>query len=244
MGGDKQQKKTNQLIQNQQAQIGQEHAQATSQNQSDVNRSQGQANAQYGGLNEGYKSLMNPAAADPRLEQSGGVYKDFATTGGISDADRANIRARGTSTIPAFFDVAKNEANRARAVQGGYGPGTSGLMARFGRSQAAAGADAALNTELGISDRVSQGRQWGATGLENQARGDQTLNMQRTSLGLAGRQGLYDTANSNAEAAKSRGLQERGLTYDAQGNVINSSMQNKANPWWKSVIGGAVGAFT
>lgn len=97
--------------------------------------------------------------------QGGGVYDEFAKTGGLSAGDRANIRSRATSTIPQFYANMKNEAARGATTQGGYGPGQSALMARFGRGQAAAGADASLNAELGITDQVNKGRLAGAGGM-------------------------------------------------------------------------------
>lgn len=134
---------------------------------------------QTGGIND----------ADAARMRGGGVYDEYAKTGGLSDADRSNIRTRATSTIPSMFGSLKNEANRAATVQGGYGPGRSALMSRFGRQQAGAGADAALNAELGIADRVNSGRLAGAGGM---AQSEGALQSLRTGNQLAGLRGASD----------------------------------------------------
>lgn len=188
--------------------------------------------------------------ADAARMRGGGVYDEFAKTGGLSDADRSNIRTRATSTIPSMFGSMRNEANRAAAVQGGYGPGKSALMSRLGRQQAGAGADAALNAELGITDRVTQGRLAGAGGM---AESEGALQSLRTGNQLAGLRGATDTESnmvnsinagrqfgiggvggqgeadrSAAMGARSTDLQERSLNQSA-----GAAAQSQAN-WEKA----------
>jgi hypothetical protein len=108
---------------------------------------------------------MKGVASDPEIAarfRGNGVFDEFAKTGGYSDQDIANIRSRANSVIPAYYDVAKQAAGRTAAVQGGYGPGQSALMARMSRDQAKGAAGAALDAEVGIKDKVNSGRQWGA----------------------------------------------------------------------------------
>jgi hypothetical protein len=57
-----------------------------------------------------------------------------------------------------MYDRMKTEANRLASVQGGGGPGKAVLMARMGRGQAGAAAEAARNAEMGISEAVRTGR--------------------------------------------------------------------------------------
>jgi hypothetical protein len=117
-----------------------------------------------------------------------GVYDEFAKTGGYSEGDRSNIRQRATSGIPMFYGRMRDEANRLGTVQGGYGPAQAALMSRMGRSQSGAAADAALNAELGIMDKVNAGRQWGATGMTEAESALSGLRL--SSLGQAGTQEL------------------------------------------------------
>jgi hypothetical protein len=128
--------------------------------------------------------------ADVSRMQGGGVYDEFAKTGGLSAGDRANIRSRATSTIPQFYQNMKDQANAQAATQGGYGPGQSALMARFGRGQAAAGADASLNAELGITDKVNAGRLSGAAGMASTGKDIASLRTGNQLAGLTGAGGL------------------------------------------------------
>jgi hypothetical protein len=94
-----------------------------------------------------------------------GVFDEFSKTGGYSAGDISNIRQRGTSTIPAYYAAARDEASRQAAIQGGYGMGQQALMAQLSRNAAQSGQKAALDTEIGIKEGVNKGRQWGTEGM-------------------------------------------------------------------------------
>lgn len=157
-----------------------------------------------------------------------GVFDEFAKTGGYSEADKGNIRSRSNAQIPQFFGDLKNEANRVAAVQGGAGPGRAALMSRFARGQAGASADAALNTEIGIKDKVNAGRQWGGQGV---ASSEGALQGLRTGNMLAGLHGASDTEKGLQEsirAGKEYGtsglgaLGENQRTADMNAGEINA----------------------
>jgi hypothetical protein len=145
--------------------------------------------------------------------QGGGVYDEFAKTGGLSMGDRANIRSRATSTIPQFYQNMKDQASAGAAAQGGYGPGQAALMSRFGRGQAAAGADASLNAELGITDKVNAGRLAGAGGMATSAQAANSLRTGNQLAGMTGagqmEQGLQESIRSGQEYGTS-GLDSLG----------------------------------
>ena len=156
-------------------------------------------------LTNQYETIGKLGAADEtsanRLRGLG-VYDEFAKTGGYSAGDIANIRQRGSSVIPSMYGSMRANAARQGATQGGYGPGQGALMARLGRQQASAAQGAALDTEMGIKDKVNQGRQWGATsaaGSEGNIIGNQLA-------GLGGatsnRFGLQDRINSGRLAGQ------------------------------------------
>jgi hypothetical protein len=131
-----------------------------------------------GGLGGGYSAKL--MGLDPSLANlegryqnlSGGLdralpgYEEFAKTGGISDADRANIRSRGAETGSAIFGNLRNEMARRNQVQGGYSPGASASSARLAREQGIAAGKGARDTEMGISDAVRQGRLAGLGGMK------------------------------------------------------------------------------
>lgn len=167
-----------------------------------------------------------------------GVFDEFSKTGGISDAERANMRARGTSVIPAFYNRVREEGDRLGRVQGGGGPGQAALMSRLARDEARGAQGAARDTEMGISDAVRQGRQWGTQGLTSAEQSLQALLSQNK---LAGMGGVADAtgmmANSiaqNRTAASSAGAGgEIGMQGLITGNQLRgteglNSMANAA----------------
>jgi hypothetical protein len=144
---------------------------------------------------------MRDIASDPEIAnrfRGNGVFDEFAKTGGYSDRDISNIRTRANSVIPAYYDVARNEASRMGNVQGGYGPGQAALFARMGRDQARGAAGTALDTEVGIKDKVNEGRRWGS--------------------------GQVSAAEGNLQNARMNAL--TGAT-SAFGNMTNSIAQNR-----------------
>jgi hypothetical protein len=118
--------------------------------------------------------------------RGGGYYEEFAKTGGYSDRDLANIRSRANSGVPAAFSRMKAEGDRFANIQGGAGPGRSIMMGRLGRQQAAGAADASLNAEIGIKDKVNQGRQWGTQGMSTSELSLQDLLSKNKLSGLMG----------------------------------------------------------
>lgn len=112
--------------------------------------------------------------------RGGGVYEEFADTGGYTDSDKARIRERLTSPVSAMFDADKREINRLGRVQGGYGGARTAALARSGRDRARGIADVGRSAEMDLADRVRQGRLAGASGLassENSLQGLKTGNM-------------------------------------------------------------------
>lgn len=193
-----------------------------------------------------YKELGRTGGVDEAGQarmRGGGIFEEFGKTGGLSDTDRANIRSRATSTIPAYYQQMSDEANRSRAVQGGYGPGAAALSGRMARQSAAQGAAAARDAELGIMDQVNQGRQWGGTNMANSEAALQSL---LSSNRLAGLQGatqtesgmITDIANrrlgaANYGAGNETGMQEliqRGKMWGTQGEqgLAESAMARAA----------------
>lgn len=176
----------------------------------------------------GYKNIAKTGGVDEAGQarmRGGGVFDEFSKTGGLSMGDRGNIRARGNSTIPAFYRQMQDEQNRAGVVQGGYGPARSAMGGKMARSQAAAGADASLNTELGIMDQVNQGRRWGTEGMATSEGNLQGLMSSNRLAGLAGASNtesnmLNSIAGNRIGAASAGGGNEIGM----QGNIQRGKM--------------------
>jgi len=145
-------------------------------------QAQQRADTGYNDVYKGYTDIYNRAnqpgqygsyfknAADTGLVtpentarmRGGGVFDEFAKTGGLNDTDLTNLRARGTSTIPSYYDAVRNQFQNQNRIAGGTNPSYGGSLSRIARDQSRGASDAALNTELGITQQRNAGRQWGA----------------------------------------------------------------------------------
>lgn len=126
-----------------------------------------------------------------------GKYEGFAKTGGFSEQDLANIRARSISPIRSVYSNAHRELDRSRSLQGGYSPGYTTALGRFAREQGQLTSDATTNAEAGIAQMVQQGKLAGMGGMAGiygstpgmaQTFGNQALGANQQRLGGAGLQ--------------------------------------------------------
>lgn len=138
--------------------------------------------------------------------RGGGVYDEFAKTGGYSEGDIANIRSRSNSAIPSFYASLKDELQRQNTVQGGYSPGYTYGLAKSGRDAYRAGAGQALDTEIGIKDKVNTGRQWGASGMTSSENALQTLRTGNMFRGLEGAGNMTMGLQGSINSGKLAGL--------------------------------------
>jgi len=116
-------------------------------------RASGQAFEDYGGIMGQYRDMMGPEG-----------YGEFAETGGFSEADKANLRARGISPIRAAYANAEREVERNRSLQGGYSPNATATLAKMAREQGQSAADATTNVEAALAEMVQKGRLAGLAG--------------------------------------------------------------------------------
>ena len=218
-----------------------------------------------------WQTVANTGGFDPAQVEAmrgWGVPKDFALTGGFSDADKANFRARATGAVPGFFDATRRAMERGRAVSGGYGPGFDTADLALMRNQARSASEASLGAETELADRIRSGRQWGATtgaGMEQNIFGNQSgalntigsLRAQRAAAAAAGRNAQFGDRWAALQAL--RGLRgEAGAEteydklalggYGAGLGLIGANAQNNPNrSIWDRIgglAGGAVGMAT
>ena len=143
--------------------------------------------AETGGLDEAARARM----------RGSGVFDEFAKTGGVSAQEAGNIRARGNAPISAMYGAMSEEAARGRRIRGGSGAMSNAMALKAARDQSRAGAEASLNTELGLADRIRGGKQWGA---EGSAQSEGALQQLLTGNQLAGLGGASGTEMSMTNA--------------------------------------------
>ncbi len=157
----------------------------------------------------GYNSLANGQgrsdfSADPalrgRTNESLAGYSDFAKTGGYSDRDIADLRARAIAPTRAIYGNAQNNINRQRSLQGGYSPNYTASSAKLAREMSQSIGDANINANASIADQIRSGKLAGLSGLAQTSLGQQgadtslnSINSQlNNQLRLAGLSGMSD----------------------------------------------------
>lgn len=100
----------------------------------------------------------------------------LAATGGYSDADKNELRARGISPIRAVYAGAQRDIDRNRTLQGGFSPNYTATKAKMARELSDEIAGQVTNVNAGIAQNVAQNKiniaptYASATGNENALR--------------------------------------------------------------------------
>jgi hypothetical protein len=83
---------------------------------------------------------------------------NLATTGGYSDSDIQNLRARGVSPTRSIYANAQQNVERQRALSGGYSPNFNATQARMARDESDAIGNANINVNAGIAQNVASNK--------------------------------------------------------------------------------------
>lgn len=182
------------------------------------------------GLREMGKTGGLDEAAMGRM-RGNGVYDEFSKTGGLSAADRGNIKSRALAPVSAIASGTRDEMARRRSVQGGFSPGFDSSSRALQRDTARNIAGTSLDANLGIMDRVNQGRQWGAEGAASSEGNLQTLRTGNQYRGLTGasdtQMGLNNSIFGNQISALSGARGSAGDIAGIEGQNIGYDFANK-----------------
>lgn len=116
-------------------------------------------------------------------------YYDFAQTGGFSDQDKANYRARAIAPIRATYELGMDQLERAKNLSGGYMPNAGAARSQMARHMSQAIGDQAVNAEASLAEQIRAGRMSGLSGFSNLGLGINSQGLQAQNLGL----GLIDS---------------------------------------------------
>jgi len=111
-----------------------------------------------------------PRAAEQAFGDYGniqGQLQNFATTGGYSPEDVANIRSRSVSPIRSIYSGARRGIDRQRSLQGGYSPNRTAALSKMAREQSYTTADASTNVEAALAQMINQGKRFGLSGMSS-----------------------------------------------------------------------------
>lgn len=116
----------------------------------------------------GYKGFRDTGGLSgeniSRMRGMGG-FDEFATSGGYTPTSIANIKAQALSPISSYATGTRDELARRQALTGGYAPGFDAANRQLQRDTSRAIADTSLAANVGIQDRINQGRMWGIGGI-------------------------------------------------------------------------------
>lgn len=157
------------------------------------------------------------------------IFQEFERTGGYSDPQLADIRARSNASIPSFYNNLQDEMSRRRAQTGGYGSGFDAASAKMARQSAQQGAEQSRNTEIGLADTVRTGRMDAAKQLAANRMGliQYTTPAKEAALAAAGNEANQLAGNINT-----------GLNY---GGNLNLNTQDLINRTRLAAAGGLHG---
>jgi hypothetical protein len=189
-------------------------------------------------------SYQQVAPQTSQYRQSGDVtsslskLSDLATTGGYSEADKADIRARDISPIRSIYANAQQETERARALGGGYSPNFNAVTAQMSRDEANKIGDVTTAANAGIAQNVASNRIAAAPAYASasaNANAAQTAADQRNAdiinqINQANAQGIAETNRFNAaEQAQVGEFNAQGRMATDQFNTSTAAAIAEAN---------------
>jgi hypothetical protein len=147
-----------------------------------------------------------------------GGYGEFAQTGGYSPQDIENIRARMIAPIRSIYSSARQNVERAKALNPTL-TNIPGAEAKLAREQSYALTDKTTDAEAALAEAIRSGKLAGLGGLTNIGMGARGQDLQamlgsggQALQGLSGMTGLYGT-----EPGLSRMFGQQMLTSAGQG---------------------------
>jgi hypothetical protein len=151
------------------------------------------------------------------------TISDISATGGYSDADKANLRARSNAGIADTYQNMQDQVMRQRASSGNFSPGFGAAGMKLARQSAQDIGTQTQNTEAGIVDRVNQNRLQAAGMGSQNALGAYRQRADQLSAGGGLDLNTQQLINSSRLAATS------GLSQDTLGRMQIGASSAAAN---------------
>lgn len=157
--------------------------------------------------------------------RGGGVYDNFAATGGLSTGDQNDIRKRALSANSGAASLTRDTMNQRRAVQGGFTPGFDASTRALQRDTARGATDASLNASLGIKDQINQNKLAGANGMASSEGSYQGLKTGNQLAGLTGAGNMEMGMNNSIAGNQISALGGARATGDSMAGVDTTNAQ-------------------
>lgn len=142
---------------------------------------------------------------------------NFERTGGYSDSDISNIRSRSNSAVPAYYQNLTDSLQRRRGANfGNMSPGLDRTAFKLARQGAQQQGETARDTEIGISDAIRQNQMDAGKFLSGQnlqladLTGRNTLEGYKGASSIdQGTQGLINQSRLGASTSKAQDARSR-----------------------------------
>lgn len=135
----------------------------------------------------------------PELTKAFGELEELSRTGGYSEENKADLRARGISPIRSVYANAQTDMRRNRALQGGYSPNFNAASTKMSRDMSDMISQKVTDVNAGIAQNVASNRLNAAPNYAQFAQGEtrdiNDINSQNVSNRFK-----TDTFNSGIEA--------------------------------------------
>lgn len=124
-------------------------------------------NPDYGNLMARYNQMWQQGQNGPaqatygetsQFNEAFANAREMARTGGLSDSDQSNLRARGVSPIRAAYQNAQRNMERQARLSGGRSANYNAAASRMAREQGESMAGAMTNVNAGIAEMMQRGR--------------------------------------------------------------------------------------
>lgn len=174
----------------------------------------------YSRIMQGYQNL----SSSPAYQN----LADLSSTGGYSEADKADLRARGVSPIRSVYASANRDVDRQKALQGGYSPNYNAVKAKMAREMSDTISNQTQNVNADIASRVAQNKIGLAPTYANM-----------TAEPLKAQQSLYGTTPALSNLFGNQALNAAQL----QNNINQAPAVNRGNSsgWGSSAMKVPVG---
>jgi hypothetical protein len=120
-----------------------------------------------GDLISRYRSLLDKTGAEPsdvqyqESAEQGTAFRDLKNlvdTGGLSEGEAGDLRARGMSPIRSVYANMSRNMDRQRSISGGYSPSYNAAAGRMARESSESIAGAAQNVNATIAEMRQKGK--------------------------------------------------------------------------------------
>lgn len=193
-----------------------------------------------GNISAANVTAQNLTPQQSKYEQSADVtgslanLSNLATTGGYSEADINNIRARNISPIRSIYANAQQNVERQKALAGGYSPNFNAVQGKMAREEADKISDVTARTNADIVQNVATNKISAASPYANAA---SSANAARTAADLANANIINKTNETNAANQLESG--RINSTNQLEAGRINTANANDINKFNTSMAAAA-----